>query len=219
MPAPAAFAASSFVDRLPVYMAASQVAPTNSLEVSMGMSGPPMRSWTIRTACAAIVQTPDIRDGMVNSLADATATPECIGPDVNALSLVAWENACATLTPEVPDVDVAFVVCDAARKNLLVDTNLSAQRMIRRALHAAEAPERQSQLTQAILDYVATKAKDADIPGANMPEPKSDARHTIDLFQSGELTADMFRSGDMKDMSFFLNRLKKPQNQTARQQD
>lgn len=209
LPSPTAFAATSFVVRLPGYMKATQSAPKNSLEISLGINSPPMRAWAIRSACAAIVKTPDVRDAMVNSLADATQSKECTGPDVNELSLVAWENACAALKPETEDTEVAITVCRAARQNLVDDSNLSARRMVRRALVAAAEPERDARLSQAILTYISKKANDADIPGANEPNTMTDLKNSIDLYNTDH----------MQDVPSFMKMIQKANSKPAKRQD
>ena len=209
LPAPASFAATSFVERLPGYMRATQSAPKNSLEVALGLNSPTMRAWTIRSACTAIAKTPDVRDGMVNSLADATQSKDCTGPEVNEFSLVAWENACAGLKPETEDSEVAMSVCRSASKNLVEDSNLSAQRLVRRALLAALEPERDARLSQAILTYISAKANDADIPGANESNTMNDLKNSIDLYNTDRL----------QDVPAFMKMIQKTNSQPARRKD
>lgn len=195
LPGPQTFAGSNFLERLPDYLRATTVEPTQSVEVALGLTSPGMKAWAIRTACLGLAQREDLRTELTEALARAVSSPTCEAPQVNPTSLRLWQTACDGVPPETADTDLGQVICQRASGLILNDAMLAAETDVVRALRRAKHPDHTQQLTHAILSYV-TKAESARARSKTVPDMAS-----IFEFQ-GQL--DDLKNADTQNMGDFI---------------
>lgn len=204
MPAPQTFASSNFLDRLPDYMQASRVDPTQSVEVALGLTSVNMAAWMMRTSCAGLALREDLRYGLTERLASSVDSPTCEAPEVNPTTLRLWQRACESVPAETSDAELGPAICQRANELVLNDTMLAAETEVVRALARAKHPQRARNLTHALLNYIApvsdTKSRTKHLPdmsallqiqgqldGMKDGSSKNIAEFIMNLSQSGQL--------------------------------